>query len=82
MQHGKVKKLPMKKVNIDEENLHIFWITWGMWMKFSGKSAPCDNIKSCKDQELYFHSKKFSFKKATGDANGGKRGKYREDKGR
>ena len=51
-------------------------------MKFSGKSAPCDNIKGCKDQGLYFLSKKFSFKKATGDANGGKGGKYREDKGR
>ena len=72
----------MKKVNIDEKNLHIFWITWWMWMKFSGKSASCDNIKSYKEQGLYVLSKKFSFEKTTGDANEGKGGKYREDKGR
>ena len=51
-------------------------------MKFSGKSASCDNIKSYKDQGLYVLSKKFSFEKTTGDANEGKGGKYREDKGR
>ena len=27
----------MKILNIDEENLHIFWTTWGISMKFSGK---------------------------------------------
>ena len=27
----------MKIVNIAGENLHIFWTTWGISMKFSGK---------------------------------------------
>ena len=28
----------MKRVNIDGENLHIFWMTWGiLMMTFSGK---------------------------------------------
>ena len=27
----------MKIVNTDGENLHIFWTTWGISMKFSGK---------------------------------------------
>ena len=28
----------MKRINIDRENLHIFWTTWGiLMMTFSGK---------------------------------------------
>ena len=32
----KSKKL-MKIVNIEGENLHIFWTTWGISIKLSGK---------------------------------------------
>ena len=32
----KSKKL-IKTVNIERKNLHIFWTTWGITIKFSGK---------------------------------------------
>ena len=34
----------MSRVNIDGENPHIFWTTWGVLMKFSGKMWLHDNI--------------------------------------
>ena len=39
LQQGKVKKSenPMKIVNIEGENLYIFWTSWGISMKFSGR---------------------------------------------
>ena len=33
----KIPKIEVKIVNIEEENVHIFWTTWGISMKFSGK---------------------------------------------
>ena len=36
----------MKRANIDGENLHIFWTTWGILMiTLSGKMWLNDNIK-------------------------------------
>ena len=42
----KIKKL-MKIASIDRENLHMFWTTWGIPVKFS-KDLTCDTIKSHK----------------------------------
>ena len=38
----------MQIANIEEKNLHNFWTTWGISMKFSGKDVTCDNIKNLK----------------------------------
>ena len=42
----------MKIVNIDRENLHIFWITWGISMKFSGKIWLMIILKFTKNQSF------------------------------
>ena len=41
LQQENVKKSEklMKIVNIEEENLHIFWTRWGISMKFPGKMS-------------------------------------------
>ena len=31
-------------VNIERENLHIFWTTWGTSMKFSGKTPSLEYL--------------------------------------
>ena len=33
----KKKNKNFEVVNIDKKHLHIFWTTWGMWIKFTGK---------------------------------------------
>ena len=40
----------MKIVYIDEENLHIFWTTWGIWVKFLGKMWLMLILKVTKNQ--------------------------------
>ena len=35
----------MKRANIDGENLHIFWTTWGILMMTFRKDVTYDNIK-------------------------------------
>ena len=40
----------MKILNIDGENLQIFWTTWGILMNFSGKMTY-DNIKNHKKKQ-------------------------------
>ena len=50
----------MNIVNIEEENLHIFWMTWGISVKFSGK------MTSHKKSGLYPLSEIFVFGKTTG----------------
>ena len=49
---GSVKKSEksMKIVNIDRENLHIFWTTWAILMKFSGKLRNMIILKATKKQ--------------------------------
>ena len=43
----------MKKVNIDEESLHIFWTTWGILMRFSGKMSFMIILKFTKNQGFH-----------------------------
>ena len=33
---SKISKKLIKLVSIEEENLHIYWTTWGISMKLSG----------------------------------------------
>ena len=40
----------MKIVNMDEENLHIFWMTWEISMKCSGKMWLMIILKVTKNQ--------------------------------
>ena len=40
----------MTIANIDREFLHIFWMTWGTSMKFSGKMWLIITLKVTKDQ--------------------------------
>ena len=72
-QQGNVKKSekPIKIVNIDTEN-HIFWTTWGILMKFSGKMWLMI-ILNHKKSEVHTLSRKHSFRKTTeGGREGGK----------
>ena len=41
----------MKIVNIDSENVHIFWMNWGISMKFFRKDVTCDNMKNHKKSQ-------------------------------
>ena len=54
LQQGNVKKSKtlIKIVNIENENLHIFWTTWGISMKFSGKTWLMIILKVTKKQGL------------------------------
>ena len=40
----------MEIVNIDRENLHIFWTPWGSWLKFSEKIWLMIILKVTKNQ--------------------------------
>ena len=44
----------MKIVNIHGENLRIFWTTWGISMKFSGKIWLMIILKATKMQDFIF----------------------------
>ena len=52
LQQGNVKKSSksMKIANIGEENLHIFWTRWGIFMIFSGKMWILITLKVAKKQ--------------------------------
>ena len=54
LQQRNVKKPEklMKTVNIDGENLYIFWTTWDISMKFSGKMWLMVILKVAKRQTL------------------------------
>ena len=59
----------IKIVNIEGENVHIFWMTWGISMNFSGKMwVMNDNIKSHKKIGFTLFQKDTFFGKATGGA--------------
>ena len=47
----KYEKL-IKIVNINEENLHIFWTTWGISMKFSAKMCLTITLRLQKTRAL------------------------------
>ena len=53
----------MKLINIDGENLHIFWITRGISMKFSGKIWLITILKVTKDQGLTLYLEDTNFRK-------------------
>ena len=70
-QHGYVKKSKKstKVVNIEGKNIHIFWTTWGISTKFSGKMWLMIILKVSKNPGFTL-SLKHIFEKATG--NGGR----------
>ena len=58
-----------KIVNNEEENLHIFWTSWGISMKFSGKMWLVIILKVTKKQKTrasFFLWKKYILGKNTG----------------
>ena len=57
----------MKIANIDREILHIFWTTWGIPMKFSGKMWLMIIIEVTKNQGFNLSLKDTFFKKPQGD---------------
>ena len=65
----KSKKLT-KVVNIEEENLHIFWTTKGISMKFTGKMWLMI-ISKVKKEGLHPFSEKHIFGKSTEGWGGG-----------
>ena len=58
----KFKKLK-KIANVEEENLHIFWTTWGMWMTFSGKMWLVIILEVTKNQNCTFSPENVFFEK-------------------
>ena len=56
LQQGNVKKSEksMEIVNIHGENLHIFWKTWGISIKFSAKMWIMLILKITKNQGFTF----------------------------
>ena len=56
----------MKIVNIDRENLHIFWRTWGILNEMFRTSVTFGNTKSHKKAELHPLSRRYIFGKTTG----------------
>ena len=55
----------MKIVNIEEENLQIFWTSWGISMKFKKKDVTYDKIKPHKNPGRHPFSGKHLFWKNT-----------------
>ena len=53
----------MKIVKIDGDNLHVFWATWGLSMKFSEKNVAYDNIKSHKKYSFTLSEENTFFEK-------------------
>ena len=72
LQQGNVKKYKKmtKIVNIEEENLRVFWTCRGISMKFSRKMWLNDNIKSHEKPGLHPFSEKHMFGKTTGEGRG------------
>ena len=58
----------MKVVNIDGQNLHIFWTTWGIDEEkdLEEKDVTYDNIKSHKKSGLYPLYRRYIIGKTTG----------------
>ena len=52
-------------VNIDEENLHIFWTAWGISMRFSGKMWLMTILKFTRKTWLQTISSTGTFRKMT-----------------
>ena len=56
----------MKIANIDREILHIFWTTWGISMKFSGKMWLMIILKVTKNQGFTLPLEDIFFEKPQG----------------
>ena len=56
----------MKIANIDREILHIFWTTWGISMKFSGKMCLMIILKVTKNQGFTLSLEDTFFEKPQG----------------
>ena len=56
----------MKIANIDRELLHIFWTTWGNWMKFSGKICFKIMLQVTKNQGFILSLEDTFFEKPQG----------------
>ena len=54
MSKKKKKKKMMKIINIERENIHIFWTIWGNSMKFSGKTWLKILLKVTKNRASHF----------------------------
>ena len=59
----------MKIVNIDGEILHIFWMTWGISIKFSGKIWLMIIIKVTKNEGFTLSLEDTVFEKPQGGSN-------------
>ena len=55
----------MKVVKNDGENCHIFWMAWGISMKFSGIMSLMIILKVTKKTEIYLPSRRYIFRKTT-----------------
>ena len=63
----------MKIVNIEEENLHIFWTSWGISMKFPEKMSLMIILKVRKSQySILFLRNTFLEKQKVGEWGGGR----------
>ena len=60
------KKKSIKIVNIDGENLHIFWTTWVISMKLSGMMHLTIILKVTKNQDFTTLYGNHIFEKTTG----------------
>ena len=56
----------MKIANIDREILHIFWMTWGISMKFSAKMWLMKILKVTKNQGFTLSLEDTFFEKPRG----------------
>ena len=56
----------MKIVNIDRESLHVFWTTWGISMRFSGKIWLMIILKVTKKQDFTLSLEDIFFEKPQG----------------
>ena len=59
----------MKIANTDGEILHIFWKTWGVSMKFSGKMWPIIILKITKNQGFTLSLEDTFFEEPRGESN-------------
>ena len=59
----------MKIANIDRENLHNFWTTWGISMEFSGKICLMIILKVTKNMGFTLYLEDTFFEKPQGGSN-------------
>ena len=71
LQQGNVEKFEklIKMVNIEEENLHIFWTSWGISMKVSGKMWVMRILKVTKKQGSILSLKNTFLEKPHGEGS-------------